>query len=262
MRPSKWLSARRNEKAVMPLPRIKVCCISSIDEAQEAVRRGAAALGFVAEMPSGPGVIADELIAAIVATVPPPVGTFLLTARTDADAIVEHHAVCRTSTLQLVDAVEPAELVKLRRRLPQVKLVQVIHVIGEQSVDEAKRIAGLVDALLLDSGNPNLPVKALGGTGRVHDWAISRRIREQVARPMFLAGGLHPANVRDAIETVEPFGLDLCSGVRREGKLDYRLLGDFMRAVREAVDTLSLREHGMPRPRATSSTAREEGRPA
>lgn len=216
-------------------PRIKICCISSVNEARQAVQYGASALGFVSHMPSGPGVIADELIAEIVATVPPPVATFLLTSLCDAQAIAQQHASCRTSTLQLVDFVEPTELLKLRRLLPLVKLVQVIHVMGEQSIDEAKRVADRVDALLLDSGNPTLQVKELGGTGRVHDWRVSRQIRQQVDRPVFLAGGLGASNVNEAIKAVEPFGLDLCSSVRHEGKLSAEKLGAFMQAVRSAV---------------------------
>lgn len=216
-------------------PRIKICCISSIEEARQAVELGAAALGLVSQMPSGPGVIPDELIAEIAATVPPPVATFLLTALCDAEAIVQQHAVCRTSTLQLVDSVAPAELLRLRRLLPQVKIVQVIHVLDSQSVEEARQVSEYVDALLLDSGNPNLAVKELGGTGRLHDWELSRKIREQVSRPVFLAGGLRATNVAQAIATVNPFGLDLCSGVRREGKLCPEMLAGFMQAVRSAT---------------------------
>lgn len=217
------------------LPHIKICCISSVEEAQHAIRYGAAALGLVSQMPSGPGVIPDDLIAEIARTVPPPVATFLLTARQDADSIVEQHFACGTSTLQLVDSVAPAELQRLRRKVPQVKLVQVIHVTGEHSVEEAKSLDGFVDALLLDSGNPNLKIKELGGTGRVHNWDLSRRICNEVKIPVFLAGGLRAANVADAIEHVQPFGLDLCSGVRTDGRLDVKKLGEFMRAARGAA---------------------------
>lgn len=217
------------------LPRIKICCISSVDEARQAVRYGASAVGLVSQMPSGPGVIPDELIAEIIATVPPPVATFLLTSLCDAEGIAQQHAHCRSSVLQLVDFVDPVELAKLRRLLPHVKLVQVIHVMNEESVDEARRVEGFVDALLLDSGNPTLQVKELGGTGRVHDWALSRRIREQVGRPVFLAGGLRASNVAEAIWAVEPFGLDLCSSVRHDGKLSEHKLGEFMQAVRSAA---------------------------
>ncbi|MCA0239571.1 MAG: phosphoribosylanthranilate isomerase [Proteobacteria bacterium] len=212
-------------------PRVKICCISSLDEARLAIDHGAAALGLVSDMPSGPGVIGDELIAEIAAAVPPPISTFLLTARRSADAIAEQHAVCRTSTIQLVDAVAPAELQRLRREMPLVKLVQVIHVQHEASLDEALEAARFVDALLLDSGNPSLPVKELGGTGRVHDWQISRRIRERSPVPVFLAGGLRAANVRQAIDAVQPFGLDLCSSVRVDGRLNAARLAEFMRIV-------------------------------
>jgi phosphoribosylanthranilate isomerase len=187
-------------------------------------------------MPSGPGVIANELTAEIVATVPPPIGTFLLTSLCDAEAIAQQHAVCRTSTIQLVDFVQPTELVKLRRLLPNVKLVQVIHVMGEQAIDESKRVAALVDAILRDSGNPTLQIKELGGTGRLHDWQLSRQIREQVDLPIFLAGGLRASNVHAAIKAVEPFGIDLCSSVRHEGKLNVDMLAQFMKAVRNAAN--------------------------
>jgi phosphoribosylanthranilate isomerase len=218
--------------SLLPLvPRVKVCCISSLEEARLAIEHGASALGLVSQMPSGPGVIAEELIAEIAARVPPPVATFLLTCRREADAIVAQHAVCATSTIQLVDAVEPAQLQRLRRALPHIKLVQVIHVVGPASLDEALTAAPHVDALLLDSGNPALPVKELGGTGRVHDWQVSRLIRDRAPVPVFLAGGLRASNVREAIEAVQPFGVDLCSGVRTHGRLCAQKLASFMRAV-------------------------------
>lgn len=206
-----------------------------MSEARQAVAAGASALGLVSQMPSGPGVISEERIAEIVACVPPPIATFLLTARTQADAIVHQHAVCRTSTIQLVDSVATAELTKLRRLLPHVKLVQVVHVVHPRSLDEALVAAQHVDALLLDSGNPNLPIKELGGTGRVHDWQLSRQIRQASPVPVFLAGGLNSGNVADAIRTVQPFGIDLCSGVRSAGQLSRDLLEEFMRAVRSTA---------------------------
>lgn len=209
-------------------PRIKICCISSVAEARLAIAHGAHALGLVSAMPSGPGVIGEDLIAQIVKTVPPAVATFLLTSRQLADAILDQHRRCKTNTLQLVDTVAPAELIKLRRALPGISLVQVIHVSGEESIDEARELAPHVDALLLDSGNQKLPVKELGGTGRTHDWTISRRIRDTCGKPLFLAGGLRPDNVAHAVTGVQPFGLDLCSGVRTDGRLDAVKLAAFM----------------------------------
>src|SRR6187402_1626880 len=211
---------------------VKICCMASREEAALAMSMGADALGLVSTMPSGPGPIADELIADIAAIVPPPVATFLLTCRQDADSIIEQHSMCRTSTLQLVDSMAPAELEKLRARLPGIRLVQVIHVGGEESIDEARMIAPSVDALLLDSGNQKLAVKELGGTGRVHDWRISRRIRDAVDVPLFLAGGLNAGNVAPAVAAVQPHGVDVCSGVRTDGKLDAAKLRAFVAAMR------------------------------
>lgn len=212
-------------------PKIKVCCIASHREAEMAVSAGAYAIGLVSAMPSGPGVIEDRLIAEIAARVPPPVATFLLTCRTNAEGIAEQHRMCRTTVLQLVDRVPLDELRRLRVLLPGVRLVQVVHVGGDESVEEAGAVSPLVDALLLDSGNQALAVKELGGTGRTHDWSVSRQIRDRVAVPVFLAGGLNETNVGAAIAAVRPFGVDLCSGVRTENRLDEEKLLRFFAAV-------------------------------
>ena len=215
----------------MTPPKVKICCISSVEEARLAVDCGASALGLVSAMPSGPGVIDEDLIAEIIRTVPPPIGTFFLTAQQHADAIIDQQKRCRPNTIQLVDAVAELDLIRLRRALPGIALVQVIHVTGPESIDEACAVAPHVDAILLDSGNQKLDVKELGGTGRAHDWTISRTIRERCGKPLFLAGGLKAENVRDAINQVQPWGLDLCSSVRSEGKLDAAKLVAFMRAA-------------------------------
>ena len=196
-----------------------------------AVECGASAVGLVSEMPSGPGVIAEELIAEIAARVPPTVATFLLTCKQDAESIIAQQRRCRVNTIQLCDRVAPDVYAELRAELPSVALVQVVHVAGEESVDEALAVAPRVDALLLDSGNQALAVKELGGTGRTHDWRLSRRIRDAAKVPVFLAGGLRPENVADAVETVRPFGLDVCSGVRSESKLDADKLRRFFESI-------------------------------
>lgn len=202
-----------------------------------AVRNGASALGLVSEMPSGPGVINDSLIAEIVSKIPPSVATFLLTSKQSADEIIFQHLKTNTSTLQLVDYLPSNELIKLKLKLPAIKLVQVIHILDESSIDEAKSVQHFVDALLLDSGNPKLKVKELGGTGRTHNWDISKRIVEIVRIPVFLAGGLDIENVAEAIKTVRPFGLDICSGVRLNGFLDEAKLSSFLRKVQEYNNT-------------------------
>ena len=184
-------------------------------------------------MPSGPGVIDDELITEIVSKVPPPIATFLLTSKQNADDILLQHSKTLTNTLQLVDHLPQSELIKLKKKLPEVKLVQVIHVIDEESLGEALNVEKFVDTLLLDSGNPKLKVKELGGTGRTHNWEISRSIIESVNIPVFLAGGLNIENVDSAIKTAKPFGLDLCSGVRTNGLLDEEKLKAFMKKVQD-----------------------------
>jgi phosphoribosylanthranilate isomerase len=212
-------------------PRVKICCIGSVAEAALAIECGASALGLVSHMPSGPGVISDEQIAEIAATVPPSIGTFLLTSRQRVNDIIEQQRFCRTNTIQLCDHLTHGTHRDLKDALPGISVVQVVHVTGPDSVEEATKVAPQVDAILLDSGNQKLAVKQLGGTGRTHDWMLSRTIRERVGIPLFLAGGLTPDNVGQAIEEVGSFGLDVCSGVRTDGKLDATKLRRFFAAV-------------------------------
>lgn len=216
------------------MTKVKVCCIASHEEAALAVRLGAHALGLVSAMPSGPGPIPEALIAEIAARVAPPTRTFLLTSLQSAGAIAEQHARLRTTTIQIVDHLLEGTYEEIRAARPGVELVQVIHVNDEASVREALAAAPHVDALLLDSGNQKLAVKELGGTGRTHDWSLSRRIVAEAGVPVYLAGGLRPDNAAAAIAAVRPFGLDLCSGVRTGGALDEGKLAAFMAAVRGA----------------------------
>lgn len=213
-------------------PRVKICCISSAEEAALAIECGASALGLVSHMPSGPGVISDEQIAEIAATVPPAIGTFLLTSRQRVADIIEQQRFCRTNTIQICDHLIEGAHRDLKDALPGISVVQVVHVNCPESSEEAARVAAHVDAILLDSGNQKLVIKELGGTGRTHDWTLSRAIRERIDVPLFLAGGLTPENVGQAIEEVEPFGLDVCSGVRTDGRLDAVKLQQFLAAVR------------------------------
>lgn len=212
--------------------RFKICCIASIAEAELAVAHGAAAIGLVSAMPSGPGVISDETVREVAAWAPPGLRTFLLTSRTDPRAIAAQAHTAGVNTVQLVDALPPGAHAVLRDALPGVRLVQVIHVLDERSVDEALRLAPLVDELLLDSGNPTLAVKELGGTGRVHDWSLSRRIVRDCGVPVWLAGGLRAENAGAAIAAVAPHGLDVCSGVREAGHLSPTRLARFAQVVR------------------------------
>jgi len=212
-------------------PRVKICCIANIEEAWMAIDAGASAIGLVSEMPSGPGPIAESLIAEIAATVPPGVSSFLLTCKQDAADIIDQQRRLRVNTIQICDRLPQGSHEELREALPGVSLVQVIHVTGPEAVDEAVAVAPQVDAILLDSGNQSLAIKELGGTGRTHDWSLSRQIRETIDVPLFLAGGLNPANVAAAIREVQPFGIDVCSGLRTKGRLDPEKLSNFFTQI-------------------------------
>ena len=200
--------------------RVKICCISSVAEARTAVAAGADAIGLVSAMPSGPGVIDEDLIAEIAAAAPPAIGTVLLTSEVEPASIIAQQHRCGVNTIQLCDALDRSAYPVLRDALPGIALIQAIHVRGEGAVAEAVGLAPMIDGLLLDSGNPTGRVKELGGTGRVHNWALSRRIVVDAPCPVFLAGGLNPGNVADAIHQVRPYGVDLCTGVRTDDALD------------------------------------------
>jgi phosphoribosylanthranilate isomerase len=212
-------------------PRLKICCIANPEEAALAIALGASALGLVSAMPSGVGVISEERIAEIADAVPQGIATVLLTSSTCAPDIIEQLSRCRVNTLQLVDAVPPGTHEEIRSALPGVKILQVVHVMGVEAVEAALEVAPAVDAILLDSGNPTLEVKELGGTGRVHDWNVSRQIVGAVRCPVFLAGGLNASNVAEAYATVRPYGLDACSGLRTDGRLDEQKLAAYCQAV-------------------------------
>jgi len=209
--------------------RVKICCIQSISEARLAVDAGASLLGLVGPMPSGPGPIPLEVARSIAAWCPPGVTATLLTSETETPAIAAQVEETSVTCVQLTDRVD--DLPALRSALPHTKLVQVVHVRDARAIDEARALALEVDALLLDSGDPYASTKVLGGTGRTHDWAVSAELVRAVDVPVFLAGGLHAENVGEAIATVRPWGVDVCSGVRVDGVLDLARLSAFVRAA-------------------------------
>ncbi len=196
-----------------------------------ALESGASALGFVSAMPSGPGVLPEAEIASIIASLPDTCDSFLLTSKTKLGEIVDQVARCRPRTLQLCDSLELNDYRTLRQELPDLKLVPVIHVQDRSALDLALVLAEFADAILLDSGRPQDAQRSLGGTGQTHDWSISRDIRETLDLPVYLAGGLNPENVAVALEIVRPFAVDVCSGVRSEGRLDEEKLTAFMKGI-------------------------------
>jgi phosphoribosylanthranilate isomerase len=214
------------------IPRVKICCISSIEEAKLAIKYGASAIGLVSEMPSGPGPIPEELIEKIAETIPPGVSSFLLTSKQDVDSIITQQKKTKVNTIQIVDKLIHGSHIDLKKALPGISIIQVIHVNGEDSFKEAFEISSFVNGILLDSGNQSLKIKELGGTGRVHNWEISKKIVRSVKVPVFLAGGLNAENIIEAVNRVNPFGVDVCSGVRTNGRLDEEKLSQFFYNLR------------------------------
>ncbi len=219
----------------MKRTRVKICCISSVEEANMAIAAGADALGLVGEMPSGPGVIDDGLAREIALAIPPPISTFLLTSRGNADDIISHVTYCGTNTVQIVRHLDPGEYPKLISSIPTVRRIQVIHVENEDALELMELYKPYVHAFLLDSGRPTAATVELGGTGRTHDWTVSAEFVRKSVKPVFLAGGLRPENVAEAIQAVRPHAVDLCSGVRTDGTLDIGKLERFMANVDSAL---------------------------
>lgn len=213
--------------------RVKICCMRSPEDIALAVRYGADALGFVGPMPSGAGTRTLSSIAEIVPHVPPAVASVLLTSKLTATEILAEARDVGCNTVQIVDHIDPAEYAGLRR-IRALRFLQVVHVEDIQSVRLAQEYSRFADGLLLDSGRPSLGIKELGGTGRVHDWALSADIVQTCAVPVFLAGGLDGSNVAEAISTVRPYGVDVCSKLRTDDVLDETKLAAFMQAVATA----------------------------
>ncbi len=217
--------------------RVKICCIQSAEEAAMAVAAGADALGLVGPMPSGPGIISLAQAAEIARRIPPPVTSVLLSCETRIAPLAAAIEEVRPGAVQLVARTEAAVRRALRERFAGLRILQVVHVTDHRSLEEAEEARRFTDALLLDSGRPTADPPRLGGTGETHDWALARRIRACIDRPVFLAGGPHAGNVVQAIAAVAPFAVDVCSGVRRDGRLDGGRVSAFLSAVGAAVPT-------------------------
>lgn len=213
---------------------IKICCIQTEGEALLAARAGADMIGLVGAMPSGPGPIPDSEIASISDRMRERISTVLLTSETTPEGIVAHIARCNPDAVQLVDRVPAQVFAAIRAAFPALRIFQVIHMQTTADIETALDAARRADALLLDSGQPDAALRQLGGTGRVHDWALSAKVAARACCPVWLAGGLTPDNVAEAVRTVRPHGVDVCSRVRVDGQLQPALLDGFIRNARAA----------------------------
>jgi len=214
--------------------KIKICCIASLKEAQLAIQAGADVIGFVCAKPTSSRTIDKQIVASIIPQIPPQIETFVLSSELTASNIAKDVQLTGASTVQILSHISLIESKRLSELIPDTKRVQVIHVESEDSLELIDKYSPYVDTFLLDSGKPNLNIPEYGGTGRTHDWSISAKFVRKSPHPVFLAGGLTAENVEEAIQLVQPLGVDVCSGVRTNSRLDLDKLKLFIAAVRRA----------------------------
>ena len=196
--------------------RVKICGITNESDLKAAVEAGADAVGFVIEAPNSPRNLSLKKGKALIKKCPPFVSSVVITLAND--RLTEIDDMLRPDCLQVYSA---------RKKDLEGVSSKVIHslVVGVADEKEILRVSNLSDALLLDSGH---------GSGRVHDWSLSKKICSKVDKPVILAGGLTPDNVREAIDKVRPFGVDCSTGVEAfPGKKDRGLVKRFVKNARD-----------------------------
>ena len=216
------------------MPFVKICGIQTYEEACAALDCGATALGMLVGLTHRAEDRIDAATAAgILRRLPTGTEAVLVTHLLDPDAVAGLAAGIGTRTIQIHDDMTLADLQRLRRLAPGTRLLKAVHVTGEDALDRARAYASDADALVLDSRTAD----RLGGTGRTHDWSISRRIVAAVAPlPVYLAGGLRPENVAQGIAQVRPAGVDVNSGVEdADGRKDRARMRDFVARARAAL---------------------------
>ena len=212
--------------------RVKICGISSVEDARAAAAAGADAVGCLVGLqhPSPDGV--DAAAAGVIfAALPPFVARVLVTHRTTVEEVAALAAEAHPTVVQLHGPFPLETIPLLRAALPHVAIVKNVHVEGEESLDAAREAGGVADAVLLDSKTKD----RIGGTGTTHDWTISARIVREVATPIILAGGLNPENVAEAIARVNPWAVDVNSGTRGpDGRKSHFRIRAFVAAAKGA----------------------------
>ena len=213
---------------------IKICGMQSTAEVEIAMAAGATCVGFVGEGLTPPGCLSDEAVLEIVGAIEDRKSIVLLTPHSTVAAVVAQQRRVGAGALQLCRPFGREALLALRQSLPGVQLIQVVHMGDLGGLERARAVAGIAEVGLLDAGSTDGDSQVFGGTGRVHDWHESAAIVAELDTPVWLAGGLSPSNVGEAIELVSPAGVDVCSGLRREGRLVESLAREFVMAVRAA----------------------------
>lgn len=228
------------------MPFVKVCGIRSREEADAALGCGATALGFLVGLTHrAADEIAEAEARAIVGRLPAGAEAVLVTHLLDPARVAELAASVGARTIQVHGDMALPDLRGLRALAPEARLLKAVHVTGEDAIGRALAWAAAdADALVLDSRTAD----RLGGTGRTHDWSVSARIVAAVARlPVYLAGGLTPENVAEAVARVRPAGVDANSGVEdADGRKDERRMRAFVDRARAALEVDGVAAQGSP----------------
>jgi phosphoribosylanthranilate isomerase len=221
------------------MTRVKICGIKNQAELNTAIRCGADAVGFITEVPvDTPRRISLETAAKLIKQVPPLVESVLVIMPERAEEVYHMANTAKPSMVQLHKDPSYELLEEIQNLRQHIKIIQTVT-IPERGVchttslhEYIKLLSPYVDAVLLDT----LTTKGTGGTGKTHNWQISREIVEQSPLPVILAGGLNPENVEDAIRAVKPFAVDTASGVETQGVKDEHKVKAFIRRAKCRVN--------------------------
>ena len=216
--------------------KVKICGLTNLNDALAAISYGADAVGFlVGQVHHSTGhFISQGRASEIVSQLPPFCSTVLVTHLARPADVISAAKIAKVSTIQLHGETTPKEAEEIKHQLPYAKIYRAIHVFDDQAVEDAQRYRGFVDGVILDTAIKE--TGQVGGTGRTHDWKVSRKIVETVSLPVILAGGLNPQNVLQAIETVHPFAVDVNSGVsNRDGTKDHQKLRLFIQRAKSGA---------------------------
>jgi phosphoribosylanthranilate isomerase len=196
--------------------KVKICGITNLEDAMQAISFGADALGFQVGMRhKTEDEVSPEEAKAIVASLPPFVSYVMVTHLQDTKTIISLlELIQKTTTVQLHDDIDLKEISAIREKIPSVRIIKAIHLLdgSESPLQKLHNYDGIADALILDS--VNLKEDRIGGTGMTHDWTLSKKMVDNSHLPIILAGGLTPDNVQYAIRSVGPYAVDVNSGVK------------------------------------------------
>ena len=211
------------------MTKVKICGITNEEDALKASILGADYLGFLVEISFSEDKITRKKAKDIIRKLPLEVTPVLVTYLKKSKPIIEIAKEINPQIIQLHNEISLEEIGKIRKSLPRIKLTKSISVIDESSIQEAKKYEKYVDFILLDTKSG----KRKGGTGKTHNWDISRKIVKEVKNKVFLAGGLNPENIKQAIDEVKPYAVDTNSGVKlKPKKKDYKKLELFIKRAK------------------------------